>query len=331
MLGVPDASPGDDVPLHLVNGDSARGAVTAATRSAEVIACRDVLSVGPLRSDLPPARLAALRNDFWRTVFADEPLPHGTRLARVLERCHSAALADGLIIWVGAAASDQCMLAWVLDALCPERERASVLLVDLAAGGNGVRGPAEFTPQALAACAAPEAVREQDWQAYAEAWRALTGQTPESWPGLAGKRRTPPALAAALRIMVRRFPDVERGLSRLDQKLLSALADGPLSRRDVIRFGLSTGEAGWRDVDYDTVGDRYLDWRIARLSDTTLAAPLIEGDDSALKLTSAGRDVLAGRANAIALNGIDDDVGGVTLINGAALWCRDEGRVRKVE
>ncbi|MEM1437554.1 MAG: DUF1835 domain-containing protein [Pseudomonadota bacterium] len=317
------------MPLHLVNGDSARGAVTAATKSAEVIACRDVLSVGPLRTGMPPARFAALRNDFWQTVFGAEPLPHSTRLAQVLDRCRHAAQTDGLIIWVGAAASDQCMLAWVLDALCSDRDQGKVLLVDLAAGGNGVRGPAEFTPEALAACAAPEAVREQDWQAYAEAWRALTSETPESWPALAGKRRTPAALAAALRIMMRRFPDRVRGLSRLDEKLLTALVGGPASHIDVLRFAMRTGDADWRDVDYDTVGDKYLSWRLARMSDAALASPLVAGDHDAMSLTDAGRDVLAGRASAVGLNGVDDDVGGVSLRNGGPVWLRDADRVLK--
>ena len=317
------------MPLHLVNGDSARGAVTAATKSAEVIACRDVLSVGPLRAGIPPGRFAALRNDFWQTVFGDEPLPHSTRLAQVLDRCRHAAQTDGLIVWVGAAASDQCMLAWVLDALCSDRDQSKVLLVDLAAGGNGVRGPAEFTPEALAACAAPEAVREQDWQAYAEAWRALTSETPESWPALAGKRRTPAALAAALRIMVRRFPDQARGLSRLDEKLLSALSGGPASRIDVLRFALRTGDADWRDIDYDTVGDKYLSWRLTRMTDPGLSSPLVAGDDDKLSLTTAGRDVLAGRASAVTLNGLDDDVAGVSLRNGGPVWFRDADRVLK--
>lgn len=315
------------VPLHLVNGDSARGAVTEATNIAQVIACRDVLSVGPVRSDLPPQRLSALRNDFWRSVFGDRPLPHSTRLSLVLDRCREAAFDGGLIIWAGAAASDQCMLSWILHALCDDRERASVLLVDLAAGGNGVRGPAELPPAALAACAAPEAVREQTWQAYAEAWRALTEPTPESWPGIARKRRTPAALAAALAIMVLRLPDRQRGLPRLDEKLLAGLGGGPATRPDVVRHALRTGEAAWRDIDNDAVGDLYLEWRLDRMLCEGLKQPLVTGAGKRLTLTDFGCDVLAGRANAVAVNGIEDDIGGVSLGAGSRLWFRDDGRV----
>ena len=313
--------------LHAVNGDSARGAVGAATDGADVIACRDVLTVGPLPHDAGPAAWSACREGFWRRVFGDTPLPHADTLAPVLEACRRAALDDGLVLWTGAAASDQFFVAWLLSGLCDVREHASVLIVDLAADGRGVRGPAELSPAALAACAAPKPVSEQNWQAYAAAWRALISPSPESWPALAGKRRTPPALAAAIRIMIRRLPDRVRGIGRLDERLLAMLAAGRASRRDLLRDAMTSGEPQWRDTDYDTVGDVYLNWRIERMLDPSLHAPLLQRSGARIALTEFGSDVLGGRANAVAINGIDDDVGGVRLRTGGAMWWRDGDRV----
>ena len=75
-----------------------------------------------------------------------------------------------------------------------------------------------------------------------------------------------------------------------------------------------------RNFDADLVGDAYLFWRLRGLGASGLAHPLValSGDpydmrECEVAITEAGESVLACRANAIELNGIDDWVLGVHL------------------
>jgi hypothetical protein len=67
------------------------------------------------------------------------------------------------------------------------------------------------------------------------------------------------------------------------------------------------------------------DWAFDRIERMAAApTPLLE-DAVLLRLTDAGRDVLAGRADHVALNGIDRWIGGVHLSGSDVPWRWDEG------
>jgi hypothetical protein len=76
------------------------------------------------------------------------------------------------------------------------------------------------------------------------------------------------------------------------------------------------------------VGDPYLFSRLRGLASSDLAHPLVTmyGDPYDIRncevaLTEAGESVLAGRANAVELNGIDDWILGVHLDSGRGSVC----------
>ena len=62
---------------------------------------------------------------------------------------------------------------------------------------------------------------------------------------------------------------------------------------------------------------------------TAASPPLLMDTNGALSLTSAGRDVLDGRADRVALCGIDRWFGGVHLQGRAVPWRWDGERVRQ--
>jgi hypothetical protein len=70
------------------------------------------------------------------------------------------------------------------------------------------------------------------------------------------------------------------------------------------------------------LGDTWAFDRLTRM--TTAATPLLE-DAAPLRLTEAGRDVLNGQADHVALNGIDRWIGGVHLSGTDVPWRWDEG------
>lgn len=85
--------------------------------------------------------------------------------------------------------------------------------------------------------------------------------------------------------------------------------------------------------DTDLVGDLYLFSRLLQLSNADLPHPLVSlsGDPNNVRswevvLTDAGEAVLAGRANAVELNGIDDWILGVHLDSKrGSVWYHKEG------
>lgn len=122
-----------------------------------------------------------------------------------------------------------------------------------------------------------------------------------------------PFLRAALLRHLEEFPSTANGLSRTESQMLRVLRAGPLSFGAAFRASTDLEERMF-------MGDLSF-WQIAK----TLASaphPLITLDvtteitdapRSTLALTGAGREVLAGRADHIGLNGIDRWLGGVHL------------------
>jgi hypothetical protein len=84
--------------------------------------------------------------------------------------------------------------------------------------------------------------------------------------------------------------------------------------------------------DADLVGDLYLFSRLLQLGNADLAHPLVKlsGNPDDVRswevvLTDAGEAVLAGRANAVELNGIDDWILGVHLDSrNGSVWYHKE-------
>ena len=151
---------------------------------------------------------------------------------------------------------------------------------------------------------------------YEIAWQAVSSPSPQALIAFCAQDALHPAqLRQALRAFLARYPAVETGLTYWDRLILSNCEQhGPMAAR-IIGYTMS------HDVQYpDWPGDIYLFDRIKRLSYSRLAHRLLAltGDHSAIRfveatITEMGRKVLAGKANHVALNGIDDWVGGVHL------------------
>jgi hypothetical protein len=116
----------------------------------------------------------------------------------------------------------------------------------------------------------------------------------------------------------------DTGLNRWEMELLKNVRDrGPRAVR-VVASTLSF------DIE-DFVGDVWLFNRLSRLADSSLPHPLLNytGNPASMReceftLTDAGHSVLAGQANQVRLNGINDWVGGVHLDSASGnIWFRD--------
>lgn len=124
-----------------------------------------------------------------------------------------------------------------------------------------------------------------------------------------------------MRSLICRYPDSRSGLSECDTRLLEHTVEhGPLTAR-IIGYTMGDNETP------DQVGDSYLFYRLLRLGSPNLPSPLVSftGDTNAIrtcsvKITDFGRKVLAGEANHVAENGIDDWIGGVHLTSDTVVF-----------
>ncbi len=126
--------------------------------------------------------------------------------------------------------------------------------------------------------------------------------------------------------MLGRYPERKTGLNDLDKTLLKNTRDeGPSAVRAI---GATLGDL-WGTLDY--LSDFYLYHRLRRMGDAALNRKLVELSghspamrDTEVRMTQTGLDVLDGKVNAVAINGIDEWVCGVHLSSARnRIWYRD--------
>lgn len=156
------------------------------------------------------------------------------------------------------------------------------------------------------------------------AWHAFRSPDPlellEMTAQLCASRTSPsrggpalPFLGDALRRCLAEFPSVANGLSHTEELALAALMAGPMTAGRLFRE-TQTKEA--RPFMGDTVFDQIVSGlAAARVPLVTVDAGTagVDRGQRRIAITDAGRDVLAGRADRIRLNGIDRWRGGVHL------------------
>ena len=313
--------------LHLVNGDSAAGALVASglARPPQVLVLHDVLSCGRLaplaKAPDDPAWLRS-REDYWRAVwssarslglverafpaFYDKPRNIYTAREALLE-------ADRVILYGAAGLSDRLhqalMLAW-LKGLGVSAARCWLAFCEGAGDDSPPRGLAHRTPAQLAAELNPAPATPAQGQLLAQFLEGYTGDDPQVLDAL--RQSAPAWLAPALTAWFHRWPG-PLGLDAWDERLLRVIAAGA-DRLPRVLGGVLNAHAG----DPDPVGDLVLAHRLQRLASQERAlvtlAPNREASPS-VHLSEAGRAVLRGEAIA---RPSEDWIGGIPIAGEAA-------------
>jgi hypothetical protein len=137
----------------------------------------------------------------------------------------------------------------------------------------------------------------------ARAWRAFTSPEPHALLDFT-RSADLPHLGAAFARLCDHYPSPQ-GLNRTERLILELAANGEFADRAALF-------SAYQSMDLpkfmgDSVFYRYLDG----------LAPLV---DANLSLTALGRDVLAGKADHIAMHGVDRWIGGVHLSGRGPVW-----------
>lgn len=338
--------------LHIACGASAAGGMKVGLRgrATAVLVHDDNFSCGPLGPLQSPEQWRKMRAAFWARLLArptEEESPSGDPWT-VLGGLDRLVAADQVTLWLGAGLPDQLFSIWFVQLAHLVRfDLARVRLVDvLARGPHGLLSVGDMKPAWIAAHPPGQPLEPAAIQEMEAAWSAVTAPDPGALLALlAAGLPARPQLHQALLSLPGRFPDERTGLSLHDEVLLSHVrSSGPRMNR-VLGDVMAGAAAGADKPDlYCLLGRLYRmaapRSRFPLLTVAPLAAPqhpyeirvapdgaeIIDPPaDGEVRITPVGEDVLAGRQNMVALNGIDDWVCGIHLDSAAGrVWYRSE-------
>jgi hypothetical protein len=328
--------------LHVTNGDVTVDLLRRAGLARDALAWADVLHEGPVPAGLGAAGLRRVRAEFIAGADGLDPAAVRRRFEE-RDRVLAANRGGQYVLWFEADLYDQLQIAQILATLGRLGvEPGRVTLVCIGEypgiahfGGLGELEPGQFP--GLLDAATPLTAEALDLGAAA--WAALRAADPAGLGPIAASRsRELRFLGEAFDRLSREYPSTRDGLSLTERRLLAATPDGPEGSGEP-RGGAPVGWAsagavfarlGEREAR-PFLGDLFFFRIVARLA--TGRVPLLRLDPpggqvtaaTGLRPTAAGRRVLRGEADHVALNGIDRWVGGVHLHGGIARWRWDEG------
>jgi hypothetical protein len=317
--------------LHITNGDGAASVIRRAGLAEAALPWRDVLHEGPVPSGLSLDELRLVRARFiaeacWGAL--DDVL------ARFAARDH--ALAGSLahaevVLWFEHDLYDQLQLLQLLDWFAARDLGATRLSLICGAEYLGSSTPDRLRER----FPGREPISAAQLEQARTAWAAFRSPDPRALANLLGQGTSAlPFLGGALRRHLQEFPSVANGLSRSEAQALEAIARG------VTRLGDLYVAAHHEREEAVFLGDTVFASYIGILSQLreplvgsadgrSLAVPRDEASSAGfwnrhVALTEAGWSVLEGRADRVAINGIDRWLGGVHLHGQRVRWRWDD-------
>ncbi|HET9290899.1 MAG TPA: hypothetical protein VFQ49_07415, partial [Actinomycetes bacterium] len=295
--------------LHVTNGDIVVDLLRRAGLADAALAWADVLHEGPVPAGLDDAGLRRVRAEF---LAGADGVDAPAALARLEARDRTlAANRDGeYLLWFEADLYDQLQIAQILAALGDLRVapgRVTLVCIGEYPGIAHFGGLGELEPEQLGGLLGAAARLTADaLDLGAAAWAALRADHPGALGAIAASRSPELRfLGEAFDRLSREYPSTRDGLSLTERRLLAAtvMDDGAAA-------GAVFGRVGEREAR-PFLGDLFFFRAAARLA--TGPVPLVELDPpggevvaaTRLRLTPAGRRVLRGQADHVALNGID--------------------------
>src|ERR1043166_555768 len=319
--------------LHLHNGDSAADSARQSSLPGEHVAWRESLITGPTPSGLSDDEWLDVRSKHLAAAYDVDSSQCRSDLFRQQQMLESFVDHDEVILWFEHALFCQLHLMYLLDWCSrrdPGRTKLSLICIGEFPGKENFRGLGELSPAELASLfpkrtqvtAAQRSLATSAWQAYCSA-------DPTQLQAFLKTDSSPLRyLAAALRAHLERFPSTTNGLGRVENRALRLIGDGADRFGSLFaKFGETEGIYGFGDAQLWTTIQTLATVKQPLITITSssnedvaqrsLTPELVR--DAQLVLTDTGKSVLSGFADSVALNGIDQWLGGVHLSEGA-IW-----------
>ena len=252
-----------------------------------------------------------------RDIYGESPVFSfgGYAASGLLMNAERLAQERAVAVWVGLGLPEQLFLAWVVflfDRLELDLSKLAVIQFETLRPAQDVLSLGELSPDDIRNYRpAPKQLSPEEAEDLRRLWRVYTSDDPAALSRYVAGSSVMPIAHRAVRELLYRYPDVRSGLGVWDERLLRhALDKGPTALR-VIGYTLGTQSLDWQ-------GDMHLFRRLVGMA--AVRSPLISLAGSResmrgceVRLTSFGHDVLAGNANTVHENGIDEWIGGVHL------------------
>ena len=321
--------------FHIVRSDGAAAELRECFGISRdrMLVDNDDLPYGPLAPYDTAAKWQAARQAFWRELpdkldFDEYENPPGGFPARLEAEKDRLADADTVYLWLVPLLSEVLLLGFVLTIFDYLRiDPARLRLVDLSpfhtplgvepsVGGLSCKYLEQIGPW--------RNLDDSHRTAYRELWLAVAAPAPDRLVAIGTGSTYPDPIRNAAKVYMGRYPFTASGLGFWERFVLDKCTDRQLKVAMIVArvFDDSLGLSDWPN-------DRWLFHRLKQMGSSALPHPLVQihGKGERMRrtevnLTDTGRAVLAGEANAIALNGIDDRIGGVTL-NNENYWLYD--------
>jgi uncharacterized protein YgfB (UPF0149 family) len=321
--------------LHVRCGTDIQRSLAEAGVPGDYLSWHDPLSQGPCPAGLDREAWRPVRAAFLAETYGAGAGEVERELRAMDERLEAGLEEDEIVLWFEHDLFDQAILAYLLDRLAgsARQGRLTIVTLDRHPGVERFIGLGNLGPEQLAALfAARRDVTDAELEGGSVLWTAFTAPTPVPLAELvAGADPLLPYARRAFRRHLKELPSVHDGLSRTEELALAGVAQGAATPRSAFFHAQDAEEAPW-------LGDTMFYAIVRRLAE---GVPLlrVEGDWPAdepersgsvrLSLTDEGSAVLAGRADAVRLRGVDRWLGGVRL-SGEAVWRWDAARERVV-
>ena len=325
--------------LHITNGSCAGDLLQTFVDGPVVLMC-DVLHEGPA----PPVdgdawhrtRAKVLADEFQSNV---EEIRAG--LARSDRAIADAVGHDDIVLWFEHDLFDQLELIRTLDLLVragrvlSDPAIVSLICIDRFPGVERFIGLGQLTRDQLASLYPTRApVTARQYATAADAWNAFRSPDPAALLGIAVRLKADttygrelPFLGDALLRLLAEYPSTTNGLSRTEQLALRELYPAPMT-------GWALFAATQRHEPRPFLGDETFYDTLRALASARVPLVAVDAPPNTLDLrervvsiTPAGRDVVTGQRDHVALNGIDRWKGGVHLVGAdRSPWRWDESR-----
>jgi hypothetical protein len=317
-------------PLHITNGDCAADTLRTFLSDRVLITC-DVLHDGPAPLVDDGAWYDA-RARFLSDGFGARYADVRSGLERIDRMIAGAPPEQEIVLWFEHDLFDQLLLIRTLDLIGRSKPDAtseggatsvaaglnktnvSLICIDRFPGVERFVGLGQLNADQLASLyPTRRPVASEQFALASETWRAFRSDDPRDLLALMERTTALPFLADAIHRLFEEYPSTTNGLSRSADAVLRAIDAAPLE-------GAALFQATQSAEPRPFIGDTGLFDIVHRLA--AARVPLVAIDPptfpmnlrgAAIRLTAAGRDVLAGRSDAVALNGIDEWRGGVHL------------------
>jgi hypothetical protein len=319
--------------LHVANGHATTGLIELAGLPGRTMVWCDPLHDGPVPGDISDDELIRMRAEHLR--WPGEALDDVVADLRAWRAAIRQQDYDELVLWYEHDLFDQLNLIQLLSGIGEWQLHRPVSLVSIDSypGHPDFKGIGELEPAGVASLFTQRArVGSNQIALASRAWQAFRAGDPRALEAFLSTDTTALLyLAAALQRHLEEFPGDRDGLSRTERTLMGHALDGPADLHRVFPR-MHDSESAFFITD---TGVFECAEALAHASPPLVSLRINDAATRSLPkgefaLTQAGRDVLAGAADRVALCGIDRWLGGVHL-NGRGptwRWSRERGELR---